>query len=165
MHNAAREEYEPEDESSNKDEVDKWLDSLLGDAEFNLTSYADCFLSENLVRKYIEKNKIKLKNNTKKEADQWRAREAKKKGKANLSFEIRKDESDIFYLGMDDLAVTVEGSKNSAGSQSLCDDAIAYAPVRNVIGHTGQLTKNGKDHLRLRYENIKARLKSLLAQQ
>jgi hypothetical protein len=136
---------------------------LLYDAEFNLSSYADCFLSENLVRKYIESKKIALKEGVKSEADEWRKRESEKKGKANLSFDIRKDDSDISYLGMDALAVTVEGKKDGAGKQSLCDDAIDYAPVRNVVGHTGLLTDIGKTHLSLRYENIKARLKALLS--
>jgi len=42
-------------------------------------------------------------------------------------------------------------------------DAIAYAPVRNVVGHTGLLTKTAKDHLRVTHENIKARVRTLLA--
>jgi len=163
LYTATREEYEPDKDAPAKDQVDKWLNDLRDDAEFNLTSYADCFLSENLVRKYIENRKIKLKPGVSKEANQWRQRESDKKGKANLSFKIRKDDSDISYLGMDALAVTVEGSKDGGGKQSLCDDAVAYAPVRNVVGHTGLLTDNGKMHLRLKYENIKARLKTLVS--
>ena len=41
--------------------------------------------------------------------------------------------------------------------------AIEYAPVRNVVGHTGLLTDNGKNLLRLKYENIKARVRTLVA--
>jgi hypothetical protein len=159
LYSATREEYKPETDAPAKDQVEKWLNDLRDDAEFNLTSYADCFLSENLVRKYIENKEIKLNHGASKEAEQWRKRESDKKGKANLSFTIRKDDSDISYLGMDALSITVEGNKNSGGKQSLCDDAVAYAPVRNVVGHTGLLTDNGKMHLRLKYENIKARLK------
>ena len=65
---------------------------------------------------------------------------------------------------MDALAVTVEGKKAGAGEQSLTLDAIEYAPVRNVVGHTGLLTDNGKGLLRLKYENNKARVKTLVAQ-
>jgi hypothetical protein len=65
---------------------------------------------------------------------------------------------------MDALAVTVEGKKANAGEQSLTLDAIEYAPVRNVVGHTGLLTDNGKGLLRLKYENIKARIKKLVAE-
>ena len=164
LYSAAREEYEPEQDDPAKDQVDEWLSSLRNDAEFNLTSYVDCFLSENLVRKYIEANNIELKPGVLKEAKRWRDNEAVRKGKANLSFEIRQSDGDITYLGMDELAITVEGKKDSAGKQSLWTDAIAFAPARNVIGHTGLLTKNAKTHLNLTHENIKARVKTLISQ-
>jgi hypothetical protein len=164
LYSATRDEYKPDIDVPNKDQIDEWLNALRDDAEFNLSSYADCFLSENLVRKYIEDKSITLRPGVKSEADQWRDRESDKKGKANLSFDIRKDDNDLSYLGMDALAVTVEGGKDSGGKQSLCDDAVAYAPVRNVVGHTGLLTDNGKAHLRLKYENIKARLKTLISE-
>lgn len=164
LYSATREEYAPDGDSPQSDKVDEWLNVLRDDAEFNLASYADCFLSENLVRKYIDSKAIELKPGVEKEATQWRERESDKKGKANLSFDIRKDDGDLSYLGMDALAITVEGTKNREGKQSLCDDAIAYAPVRNVVGHTGLLTDIGKSHLRLKYENIKARLKTLMSE-
>jgi hypothetical protein len=100
----------------------------------------------------------------KSEADKWRAAESQKKTKANLSYAIRKSDKDIDYLGMDALAFTVEGKKANAGEQSLTLDAIEYAPVRNVVGHTGLLTDNGKRLLSLKHENIKARIKTLVAQ-
>lgn len=163
LYTETRKEFEPEKNAPARDQVDEWLNGLRDDAEFNLSSYADCFLSENLVRKYIENKNIQLKQEAVLEADKWRQREEGKKGKANLSFELRKDDGDLFYLGMDHLALAVEGKKDRGGNQSLWDDAVAYAPVRNVVGHTGLLTLNGKSHLRLKYENIKARLKTLLS--
>jgi hypothetical protein len=163
LYSATKDEYKPEDDSPNKDKIDEWLVVLREDAEFNLSSYADCFLSENLVRKFIDEKNFKLKPGIINEANKWREREAEKKGKANLSFDIRKDEGDTSYLGMDALAITAEGTKERNGKQSLCEDAIAYAPVRNVVGHTGLLTDTGKAHLSLKYENIKARLKALIS--
>lgn len=165
LYSAAREEYETDDDSETKDKVDGWLTSLRDDAEFNLTSYVDCFLSENLVRKYIEVKQIQLKPNIVAAAKKWRDGESLKKGKANLSFKIRKSDDDIAYLGMDDLAFTAEGKKDSGGKQSLWTDAVAFAPVRNVIGHTALLTDNGKTHLTLTHENIKARVKTLISQE
>lgn len=164
LYSATKEEYRADKDSPQRDKVDEWLNSLRDDAEFNLSSYADCFLSENLVRKYIDEKSINLTSGVKAEANDWRKRESKKKGKANLSFDIRQDDSDISYLGMDALAVTVEGTKDRQGKQSLCEDAVAYAPVRNVVGHTGLLTDIGKAHLNLKYENIKARLKALVSE-
>lgn len=164
LYTIASGEYSPDASSPRRDVVDGWLDQLRDDAEFNIASYVDCFLSENLARRYIAERKLALVQGVKSEADQWRAAESQKKKKANLSYGIRKSDKDIDYLGMDALAVTVEGRKVSAGEQSLTIDAIEYAPVRNVVGHTGLLTDNGKGLLRLKYENIKARIKTLVAE-
>ena len=54
-----------------------------------------------------------------KAAEKWRKAEQAKKGKANISFDIRKSDADITYLGMDDLAFTAEGKKESEKTQSL----------------------------------------------
>src|SRR6202012_2824530 len=108
--------------------------------------------------------KLPLSPRTKSEADRWRERESSKKAKANLSYDIRKNDKDIDYLGMDDLAFTVEGKTGNAGETSITLDAIEYAPVRNVVGHTGLLTPNGKSLLSLKRENIKARIKTLVAE-
>jgi hypothetical protein len=163
LYTLASGEYSPDESSSRRDVVDGWLDELRDDAEFNIASYVDCFLSENLARRYIAERKLALVPGVKSEADQWRANESQKKTRANLSYGIRKSDKDIDYLGMDALAVTVEGKKANAGERSLTLDAIEYAPVRNVVGHTGLLTDNGKNLLRLKYENIKARVKTLVS--
>lgn len=164
LYSIASDEYSPDSSSSRKDVVDKWLDELRDDAEFNIAAYVDCFLSENLARRYIGERKLALVPGVKAEADQWRAGELKKKEKANLSYGIRESDKDIDYLGMDALAITVEGRKGNSGEHSLTHDAIEYAPVRNVVGHTGLLTDNGKNLLRLKHQNIKARIKTLVAQ-
>ncbi|MDB6147594.1 MAG: ATP-binding region ATPase domain protein [Spartobacteria bacterium] len=164
LYTIASGEYSPDESSSRRDVVDGWLDQLREDAEFNIASYVDCFLSENLARSYIAERKLQLNPSVKSESVKWRDREKQKKTKANLSYGIRKNDKDIDYLGMDDLAFTVEGKKANVGEQSLTHDAIEYAPVRNVIGHTGLLTDNGKNLLRLKYENIRARIKTLVAE-
>jgi len=163
LYAAAKEEFEPEDDDPNKDQVDAWLTELRPDAEFNLSAYADCFLSENLVRKYINAEGVTVIDGIKAEADKWRDREAKRKGEANISFSIRKNDDDLSYLGMDDLAFTVEGNKTTGKVQSLWSDAVSYRPVRNVVGHTGLLTNNAKVHLSLTFENIKGRVRSLVS--
>ncbi len=164
LYAAARDEFAPDDDAPKGDEVEEWLWNLRDDAEFNLTSYADCFLSENLVRKYIAENGGELGESVKSAATKWRQREGDKRSKANISYEIRKSDTDLDYLGMDDLAFTAEGNKKSGGQeQSLWTDSVSYAPVRNVVGHTGLLTENAKQHLRLTFENIKARVKKLVS--
>ena len=63
---------------------------------------------------------------------------------------------------MDRLAFTAEGSK-STSTQSLWGDAIGFKPVRNAVGHTGRLTNVAKNHLNTTFENIKARVRTLLS--
>lgn len=52
--------------SINHRKVDDWINSLREDAEFNFTSYAECFISENLIRKYLVDINIKLSEDDKK---------------------------------------------------------------------------------------------------
>jgi hypothetical protein len=165
LYSATREEYKPDQDAPGKDKVEEWLTDLQDDAEFNISAYVDCFLSENLVRKFLIAKGVTLKPRVKKEADNWRRREASRKGKANISFAIRKVDDDLSYLGMDALAFSVEGNKDTGKQQSLWTDAVSYRPVRNVVGHTGLLTDNGKSHLTLKYENIKARVKKLVSEE
>jgi hypothetical protein len=164
LYAAAKEEYEPEDGKRLRDAVDGWLEELRNDAEFNISAYVDCFLSENLIRRYLDEKGYSLSTGVKQEADKWRAAEVDRLAKANISFEIRKNKDDLGYLGMEQLAVSVEGSKQAVGqSQTLSSDSISYVPVRNVVGHTGLLTDLAKTHLTMNHENIKARVKKLVA--
>jgi len=162
LYSATREEYESSEKTSSSDQVDQWLNELRDDASFNLSCYADCFISENLVRKYIKFKDIEIVDSVRKKVKEYSDSEEKYKGAANLSINIRKSSDHINYLGMHDLAFVVEGKKERGAKQSLWEDAISYAPVRNVIGHTGLLTDVGKAHLNLRYENIKARIRTLV---
>ena len=164
LYSIASDDYSPEEGSNRKDVVDGWLAHLQDDAEFNIDSYVDCFLSENLARRCIEEHKLTLNNRAKAEAKKWRKNEDQKKNKANLSYAIRKNAAEFDYLGMDYLAVSVEGRQGDSNDRSLTRDAIEYAPVRNVVGHTGLLTDNGKKLLSLKYENIKARIKTLVGE-
>ena len=54
------------------DEIGKWVRDLQPDAEFNVQAYVDCFLSENLIRRYIEDKQISLSPEAEKERDKWR---------------------------------------------------------------------------------------------
>lgn len=158
----SQKEFQLKEGESEKDKVDGWIKELTPDAEFNISAYVDCFLSENLVRKYIHSQGIALKSGMEKKVKEWREIEKKRKQEANISFQIRKDDDDLSYLDMDALAVCAEGSKANSGKQSLWLDAIKYKPARNAVGHTGLLTPLAKTHLNLTFENMKARVKALL---
>ncbi len=163
LYSAATTEYTPDKNAPEKDQVDAWLHGLQADAEFNITAYVDCFLSENLIRKYIQTKGIALVSGVQNQADQWKQRETVSKGAANISFDIRRGNDDLNYLDMDALAVTAEGSKSTNGQPSLWSDAISFKPIRNAVGHTGLLTPTAKSHLNITFENIRARVKALFA--
>jgi hypothetical protein len=147
-----------------QDEVDRWLNELQPDAAFNLASYGDCYLAENLLRKGSREKGVKLTPEAEQEIKEWKGREAKRKGDANISFEIRENNDDLSYLGMDYLALSIEGKKPATGTQSLWTDAVSYKPVRNAVGHTGLLTNTAKSYLNVTFENIRGRVKTILKQ-
>ena len=163
LYSAAREEYKPDADAPARDQVDEWLTSLRDDAEFNVSAYVDCFLSENLIRKYLKTKGVNLTKEAEREVTKWKESEAKRKGEANISFALRRDDDDLSYLGMDHLALCVESTKERGKKQTLWVDAISYRPPRNVVGHTGLLTNNAKQLLALTYENIKARVKKIVS--
>jgi len=158
----ATKDYVPNDDAPAKDDVDAWLKEIMPDAEFNTSAYVDCFLSENLVRKYISHKSLTLTQDIQNKIDKYKEQEAAYKGTANISFPIRQASFDLSYVDMNDLAFTAEGNKKAL-SPSLWADAGAFRPVRNAVGHTGRLTKTAKNHLNLTFENIKARIRNLIS--
>ena len=164
LYSAAREEFEPDDDAEERDQVSQWLTDLREDAEFNLSAYVDCFLSENLIRNYIVRHNIPLTKSAPKEIEKWKNQEAVGMSKANISFDIRQDNSSISYLDMDILALSAEGPNAKSKSLSLWKDAVSYKPIRNAVGHTGLLTDLAKTHLSTNHGNIKARVRFLIAQ-
>jgi Histidine kinase-, DNA gyrase B-, and HSP90-like ATPase len=160
---AAEEEYVADDASEVvQDQVEKWLTGLRPDAEFNVSAYVDCFMSENLVRKYISHTGKALTGPAQTEANDWKIREQNRKNEAGIGFDIRKNSDDLSYLDLDRLAHCAEGPNPGNNNPSLHKDAINFRPVRNAVGHTGLLTAVAKNHLNVTFENIRARVKALL---
>ncbi len=163
LYNLSKEEFEPSPVSKNKDQVEDWLNELAPDAEFNISSYVDCFLAENLVRKYIHTKSVPTIPQADTEIAKWRNKEAIALGEANISFGIRHDSNGLSYLDMELLAHVVDDARDKLKDASLIRDAKNYKPVRNVVGHTGLLTAIAKQHLNTTFENIKGRVRKLLA--
>lgn len=143
--------------------VNRWVKGLEPDAEFNIPAYVDCFLSENLIRKYIEDKKIPLSPEAEKERDKWKKVETDSKNKANISIEIRSASNDLNYLSMDDLANLVDKTREPLKDAALSRDAAEYKPMRDALAHTSLLTDLAKNRLTIVYENIKARVRTLLS--
>lgn len=161
LYNAVSAEYSPPKDSPNKIQIDQWVDDLGNDAMYNLVSYADCFISENLIRKYIKAKNISLSTEAVDEVNQRKKNEKKIKNKVNISIDIRKDGDDLNYLSMNFLAYLVDNIKDPKKA-CLARDADEYKPIRDALAHTSLLTKDAKEKLTTVYNNIKGRLKNLL---
>ncbi len=163
LYGAVADEYGLSKGSANKGKVGGWVSELSGDAAFNFESYADCFVSENLIRKYIKDQRIPLSKEAKAEAQKWKDREEASKGKGNISIEIRREPSTSSYLSMDDLANLVDKRKDAAKEAGLSRDANEYKPIRDAVAHTALLTGAAKSKLATVRENIKGRVKTILS--
>lgn len=157
LYNLSSREYE---DPSQKSDVNKWIDELLPDAEFNIPAYVDCFLSENLIRKFILAKSTPLTKEALAEILKFKAAETVSRDKGNVSIDIRKINSDISYLSMDGLANLVD--KDPTKAACLARDANEYKPIRDAIAHTALLTDVAKQKLSSVYENIKGRIRKLL---
>ena len=162
LYNAVTDEFKPPKKAKNADKVDRWVDDLSSDAAFNFESYAECFISENLVRKYIKDKKIALSKEAKKEVTKFKDRETRSKNDGNISIIIRKDGCDLSYLSMRDLANLVDKPKGDLKQAALARDAADFKPMRDAVAHTALLTDQAKKRLTAVRENIKARIKKLL---
>ncbi len=143
--------------------VQQWAQTLASEARFNIPSYTECFISENLLRFYIKNTDKPLSQEAIRQAKKWKKRENESKNAANISYSVRVDEGDLYYLDMSDLANLIDKAKNQK-SASLSRSSITYKPLRDAIGHTSVITDNAKRQLSLTYENIKKRLGEILSQ-
>lgn len=162
LYNAVAKEYEFAKRTKATDEVDGWVDGLSADATFNFESYAECFVSENLVRKYIKEKRIPLSSEAQTEATKWKNRETDSKNTGNISIEIRRGGGDLSYLSLDDLANLVD-KRDKIKDACLARDAAEFKPIRDAVAHTALLTDEAKKKLAAVRENIKGRVKTLLS--
>lgn len=158
LYNLSAKDYAKEENA----EMKSWIKELQPDAEFNIPAYVDCFLSENLIRKYIKEKKVPLTTPAEAEINKWKPLEQQRKSDANINFDIRAHNDDLSFLGMDFLAKVIDGNIRQQNTASLVRDAVDFKPMRNAVGHTALLTDTAKRRLSLVYENIKARIKNLL---
>lgn len=165
---------------------EKVVTALQEEAQYNLISYTQCFISENLLRKYIMDNNLvpmscmkmhdgKDCKNHQKSKNDWcaycrgvhrRKNYASEKAKAKLSFAIRANGRDILgYLDYEELAEII---KSSAGRKALEYKVIraegkGYRLCRNVVMHTSLLTEEAKTRLTSILDNIAAAIDDFVA--
>jgi hypothetical protein len=163
LYNAVSEDYtappSPE-KQENQEKVNSWVDAFADDAKFNFTSYAECFISENLIRKYIQEEDIEFTVEAERDIDKWKEREKQSKARGNISIEIRENSQDSSYLSMEELANLVD---KTGTQRDLVKDSKQYKPIRDGLMHTALLTDDAKSKLTTVYANIKGRLIALLS--
>lgn len=142
--------------------VEEWANLLSEEAQFNIPSYTECFISENLLRMYIDYTKLPVSDEAKKEAARWKSAENTNKELANISYDVRQSDSDIFYLDMAHLANMVDKTPDKLKNAGISRSAVIYKPIRDAVGHTSIVTSLAKNQLSVEYQNIKARLVKLL---
>ncbi len=162
LFNTVVDDFVPPKSSTNRKNVDDWVNALSGDAQFNLSSYAECFVSENLLRKYIEYKNLTLSQEAQNNLKEYKRKEDTAKNIANISFEIRENANDLLYLSMDDLANFIDKPTDQLKQAGISRDAKVYKPIRDAVAHTAILTQVAKQSLNTTYENIKARIKKLI---
>lgn len=162
LYDTVVDEYVPPQESAQRNQVDEWVNSLRDDAQFNLTSYTECFISENLLRKLIKHKSLPLSTESTNNLVKYKQKEQDAKNRANISFDIRQNADDLLYFDMDDLSNFVDKPSDPNKEAGIARDAKVYKPVRDAVAHTSILTQVAKQSLNTTFENIKARIKKLL---
>lgn len=156
---------------------DEFLTELTDDAAFNSTSYIECFISENLLRRHIRNNggfsnclNIDLEKKTCRrrkptEQDSWckycQGQKSKEgleelKKSAKMEIQVRSGEDDmLMYLDYLDLAELINNS-------ALKEEDKPYKPLRNSVMHTSRLTEQAKTKLTSVFDNVVATVKKLV---
>lgn len=161
--------------SDQADVVKLWEHELEQDAELNLRSYTECFISENLLRKHISKagltptscpRMIATGKNCKEfdqeklckfcKAENGKINLEQQKVNAKTSIQIRENEENVLmYLDYLDLAEIIR-------DDVLTDKDKPYRPLRNSVMHTAILTKQAKNKLTDVLNEVVASVKKLV---
>ncbi len=167
-------------ESGDGSANDDFIKDLANDAAFNSSSYVQCFISENLLRKHIEQSGVTPLGctNTDKGGKTCHDRYDLKAGNINLceyckgekgkqslqvqkkeagtAIQIRKAEDDLLmYLDYIDLAKIINDT-------ILKNEDKPYRPLRNSVMHTSLLTQEAKTKLTSVFDNVVATVKQLI---
>jgi len=161
LFNVVSEDYSLPNDSAQKKKVDDWVNELAEDAKFNFSSYAECFISENLLRKFIREKNLSTER-VQGVIDDLRRRETENKVAGNVNIDIRQRNDDLSYLDMASLSRVVDPQRGGT-TNTINTDAKEYRPIRDALAHTALLTQDAKTKLTAVYLNIKARIRALLS--
>lgn len=143
--------------------VDNWVSELSKESRFNIPLYTECFISENLLRNYIQFKNLEIEEKWINKAKNFKKIENDNKEKGNYNFDIRKKSDNVYYFGMDTLAEIIDKKKKGQNNlASLCRSSIFYKPVRDAVAHTSMITDDAKDRFSSEFKNIEARIIKLM---
>ena len=141
--------------------VKEWLDTIRREAYFNIESYGDCFIAENLLRTFFIDRGMQLpedpddgqspKPSLKKKAEGYRGAERGQLKKCNYSDpDIRIGTELIHYLDLADIGMVALNTKK--------EEFTLLRLLRNAVAHTCQLTERAKKELTNEVANIKLQI-------
>jgi hypothetical protein len=163
LFNETVEDFKKELPDETQGKIDEWAKESSSDAEFNVTAYADCFVSENLVRKYIGHKGFTIgKQNDLDQIAKRRRSETDKKRQGNLAIDIRTDDNDLFYLDMEPL-IDIAEPTGRGDADALHQDEKQFTPIRNAVMHTSLLTVEARTRMVAIRDNIRGKVKRLLS--
>lgn len=159
---------------------DEFIKDLAGDAAFNSSSYVQCFISENLLRRHIGDNgsvpsacsntdpngktctdRYEPKTGNTSLCEYCKGERGKQslqnqKTEAGTSIQIRSAEDNLLmYLDYIDLAKIIDDA-------ILKEEDKPYKPLRNSVMHTSRLTEEAKTKLTSVFDNVVATVKKLV---
>lgn len=151
----------------------KAIETLAKQGEQNIESYIDCFVSENILRTYIQQEGIdltskptKLKGEDISVADFIIARNAEEQQQINTSginTVIREGNlKDLSFLDLTQLAEIVDIKTTPRFRASLTMKSDEYRPLRNAVMHTALLTNEAKIKLNILKKEMVYRLNSIV---
>lgn len=142
----------------------KFLKELREAAAGNFGAYANCFVSENLIREYIRRQDADYSSMLSNALQQQKSEQAKKE-KCNICISIRERSSDLLtYAGMDELLEITRRTLPDKQRQHIGMEVLQYGVIRNALAHTAILTKEAKQKLASLSDNIKGKVNSLFSQ-
>ena len=160
LFNATIENYKPKEGDT---KVKTWVKKLREEAQCNFPSYAECFISENLVRNYIKHKEMSIDQEANNRITRNKESEIANKNAADMSIDIRQSVygNETEYLAMDDLAKVAEPGRGGAQCV-LQKKAKDFKPIRDALMHTAFLTEAAKRRLTTVFDDIEARVNHLL---
>ncbi|OIP85888.1 hypothetical protein AUK57_02190 [Candidatus Saccharibacteria bacterium CG2_30_41_52] len=142
--------------------IDTWFKDVSSDSEFNMSAYADCFISENLVRKYIDHKQLTVTAQDHiNQVSKNRRVEIDKKHKGNLTIDIRSDDTDLSYLDTEPL-IDIAEPTGRGDPDALHQDEKQFTPIRNAVMHTSLLTVEARTRMISIRDNIRGKIRNLL---